>query len=107
MTESSGGTRAVRVVIETGAESLDRVVDRVQRLSSRLGALGTMRGPIRVEAAGPGQFIVHGCELDPQLLRTLADWAQEDGIRVQSIGGDEPGDSLEQLFLQLTGKSLR
>lgn len=57
-----------------------------------------------VREAEPGHYLVHG-EVSPQLLATLTAWCAAQGVLAEQVSVERR--SLEDVFLDLTGRSLR
>jgi ABC-2 type transport system ATP-binding protein len=58
----------------------------------------------RAEEAGPGRYLVSG-EVTPQLLATLTAWCARRGVLAEDLSVQRR--SLEDVFLEVTGKALR
>ena len=103
-----GDSATVRVTLRplTGADEVDdATADALERrLRSSLGdpegtrAVGVARG------AGSGTLEIHAGP-DPALLHAVTGWAQDSGLLVTSLTTGTR--TLEDVFLELTGRSLR
>jgi ABC-2 type transport system ATP-binding protein len=58
----------------------------------------------KVDEVTPGGYVVAGT-VDPQLLATLATWCAAQGVFTESLLVER--QTLEDRFLELTGKALR
>jgi ABC-2 type transport system ATP-binding protein len=58
----------------------------------------------KVDEVAPGSYVIAG-EVDPALLVTLANWCASQGVLTESLFVER--QTLEDRFLELTGKALR
>jgi len=58
----------------------------------------------RIEQVRPGDYLING-PVDPQVLATVTAWCAEQGVLVETLQVTRP--SLEDVFLDLTGRELR
>jgi ABC-2 type transport system ATP-binding protein len=58
----------------------------------------------RCEETDPGSYVIHG-KVDPQALATLTTWCAAQGVMAQSVHVERR--TLEDVFLELTGRGLR
>jgi len=58
----------------------------------------------RVEQAGPGRYVVEGF-IDPQVVAAVTAWCAQQGVLADAL--QIGGRSLEDVFLELTGRELR
>lgn len=70
-----------------------------------LASLGTaLPTGARVEEPSPGSYVVRG-HVDPQLLATLTAWCAAHGVLAEGLAVERR--TLEDVFLELTGRELR
>lgn len=69
-----------------------------------VGLMHTLPHDTKVDEVSPGTYVVAGA-VDPQLLADLALWCAKQGVLTQSLLVER--QTLEDRFLELTGKALR
>jgi len=57
-----------------------------------------------VDEVGPGSYLVAGC-IDPQVVSTVTAWCAQQGVLAEELRVARR--SLEDVFLELTGRELR
>ncbi len=77
---------------------------RPARPRPRLAAHGAARGQRRGASSTPGSYRIEG-KVDPQLLATVTSWCAQHGVLPDRIAVERR--TLEDVFLELTGKELR
>jgi ABC-2 type transport system ATP-binding protein len=90
MLAASGSENTVRFTASPGLD----VVDLMRALPH----------DTKVDEVAPGAYVVAGA-VDPQLLATLATWCAAQGVMTESLLVER--QTLEDRFLELTGKALR
>ncbi len=86
-----------------GAENTLRFTGR-PGLDVGLAAQGAARRTARRRSSTPGAYRVAG-KVDPQLLATVTSWCAQHGVMPDGISVER--HTLEDVFLELTGKELR
>jgi ABC-2 type transport system ATP-binding protein len=97
------GTAATRRTLRISVAVEDQRPDDVATDLARWLAAAGLADP-RVAAAEDGRLEVHGA-VDPELLHHVTGWARERGRLITAI--DAGRRTLEDVFLDLTGRSLR
>ena len=69
-----------------------------------VGLTAVLPSGTRCEEIDPGSYVVHG-KVDPQALATLTTWCAGQGVMAQSVHVERR--TLEDVFLELTGRGLR
>jgi len=59
---------------------------------------------LKVDEIGPGNYLVAGC-IDPQVVSTVTSWCAQQGVLAEELRVARR--SLEDVFLELTGRELR
>jgi ABC-2 type transport system ATP-binding protein len=69
-----------------------------------VGLTAVLPSGSRCEETDPGSYVIHG-KVDPQSLATLTTWCAAEGVMAQSVHVERR--TLEDVFLELTGRGLR
>jgi ABC-2 type transport system ATP-binding protein len=64
----------------------------------------SLAGAFRVSESNPGTYLIEG-SIEPATVATVASWCAEQNVLINDIRVDQR--SLEDVFLELTGRDLR
>jgi ABC-2 type transport system ATP-binding protein len=92
----------------TPAEVTSKGAEGQLRLTTVPGlSLDSLAGSLagfRIEESNPGTYVVEGA-IDPATVATVATWCADQDVLINDIRVDQR--SLEDVFLELTGRELR